>query len=218
MSNRRRHAEERLRQQRRQRFAFAGAVAALVAIALAVAIAAGGGDDDSVPAAPETRPVTVTGGALARFDPAAPDAAIGATIPSVTGADFTGHPVQVAANGKAKVVLFLAHWCPHCRKEVPLLAPDLRANPLPDSVEFVAVSTAVNRNAPNYPPSKWLADAEWPTPVLLDDDASSTAAAFGLSGYPFFVFADADNRVVSRFSGEMPLDAFRAAVDALASR
>ena len=138
------------------------------------------------------------------------------SIPTVSGTSLNGQPVNITNDGKAKVVLFVAHWCPHCRREVPLLANDLRATPLPTSVEMITVSTGVNAGTPNYPPSKWLAGVNWPTPVIADDGQSSAATAYGLTAYPYFVFVDAQNHVVGRSSGEMSLADFRSHVATIA--
>jgi cytochrome c biogenesis protein CcmG, thiol:disulfide interchange protein DsbE len=233
MSSRSRVAEQRRKQQRQQEqraqarrkqrnllFAVVGAVVVLAAV-LAVVLTQGS-DDDASPAGEgtagvaQTRRVVVTGNALARYEQnATPDPAAGATIPTVTGSNFNGAPVAITKDGKAKVVLFIAHWCPHCRAEVPLLAPDLRDNPLPSNVEMITVSTAVDASAPNYPPSKWLADANWPRPVIADDSENRAAAAYGLSAYPYFVFVDAENHVASRVTGEVTLDEFHTRVDAI---
>ena len=65
-------------------------------------------------------------------------------------------------------------------------------------------------NQPNYPPSAWLADESWPTPVLADSTDSAAAKAFGLPGYPYFVAVDRTGRVVARTSGEITTDQFAA--------
>ena len=41
--------------------------------------------------------------------------------------------------------------------------------------------------------------------MLLDDDAQSASASWGLTGYPYFVFVDADGKVWQRGSGEVPI-------------
>jgi thioredoxin-related protein len=75
----------------------------------------------------------------------------------------------------------------------------------------------VQPNAGNYPPQTWLEHEHWPTPVMADDDKQTAAQALGLTGFPYFVFVDAQGKVVSRSSGEMPIDQFRATVDKLAA-
>ncbi len=143
------------------------------------------------------------------------DPAVGMTIPSVTGKDFEGNDITISGDdGKAKVILFVAHWCPHCQKEVPLLKEHLDDVPMPDDVELMTVSTSVKPGADNYPPQEWLEGEGWQAPVLADDENSSVAQAFGLSAFPYFVVVDADGKVVQRASGELTTDQFDALVEA----
>jgi thiol-disulfide isomerase/thioredoxin len=176
-------------------------------IALVVTVALARGDEAST-TDPQTSPVENTGSALPTLADAAQDPGVGMTIPTVSGTTLSGEPAAITNDGKAKVVVFVAHWCPHCRREVPLLSAHLGENPLPADVELVTVSTGVNENAPNYPPSAWLAREHWPAPVLADDSGGSAAQAFGLPGFPYFVFVGADGKVVARASGEITIDEF----------
>lgn len=128
--------------------------------------------------------------------------------PTIGGVGFDGSPVTITpgANGKPMAVIFVAHWCPHCQKEVPLLAQLLKTNTSISGVEVAFVSTSVRPEADNYPPSEWL-KPEWiSTPVLADDAKSTAAAAYGVGGYPFLVFLDSEGKVTGRFSGEMGLE------------
>jgi hypothetical protein len=79
------------------------------------------------------------------------------------------------------------------------------------------VATGTNADAPNYPPSKWLEDEDWPITTLVDDADSTTGAAFGLSSYPYFVAIGADGTVVARASGELPTDQIEALMTAAAA-
>lgn len=145
----------------------------------------------------------------------ADDPAVGMTIPTVTGKDFDGNDITISGtDGKAKVILFVAHWCPHCQREVPLLKEHLDDTPMPDDVELVTVSTSVKPGADNYPPQEWLDGEGWSAPVLADDENSSVAQAYGLSAFPYFVVVDEDGKVVQRASGELTTDEFDAAVAA----
>ena len=193
----------------------------VVALAGIVAVVASRGGEDNTSSDPppadasgspesasaETRPVQVTGDALARFT-SEPDPAVGRPIPQVAGASFDGTPVAIEANGRAKVIVVVAHWCPHCQREVPRLSEYLRDTPLPADVEMVTVATGTSPDRPNYPPSKWLADERWPGPVLADTEEGAAAAALGVSAYPFFVAADKDGNVVARTSGELTTEQF----------
>src|SRR5436190_1911020 len=82
-------------------------------------------------------------------------------MPELRGTAFDGQPVRIIRDGKPKVVVFLAHWCPHCQREVPRLAAWLRGGRGPLGVDVYAVASATKREAPNYPPSAWLKREGW---------------------------------------------------------
>lgn len=216
MSTRKRAAEQGRRTQRNLLFAGIAAVL-IVAAVVAVVVSRPDGSSSTTTTMAQVHPVTIAGNALPTFATPTSDPAVGMTIPEVSGTSFDGTPVRITNDGKAKVVMFVAHWCPHCQREVPLLAGDLAQTPLPADVEMITVSTSVNTSAPNYPPSKWLAEENWPTPVIADDAQNGAATAYGLTGFPYLVFVDAQGRVVYRSSGEMSVADFRAHVAALQS-
>jgi cytochrome c biogenesis protein CcmG/thiol:disulfide interchange protein DsbE len=190
--------------------AIVGGALALVAV-VAIAATAGGGSGG---AGAQTRPVEVTGVALPAYTGAVPDAAAGMPAAQLHGESFDGSPVDVVGDGRPKVVLFLAHWCPHCRAEVPRIVDWLAAGGMPVDVDLYAVSTATNADAPNYPPSEWLSAAQWPITTLADDADSSAAAAYGLRSFPYFVALAADGTVAARASGELTQEQFDALVQA----
>jgi thiol-disulfide isomerase/thioredoxin len=99
--------------------------------------------------------------------------------------------------------VFLAHWCPHCRRELPKLVEWEKGGGVPAGVDVVGVATATDPAAPNYPPSEWLADAGWPWPVMADSDTSTAAQAMGLPSYPYFVLLKGDGTVALRLTGEV---------------
>ena len=188
-------------------------VVALALIAVVVGLVSGGDDDDSTASAGETRDVEVRGDALPPLEDPAVDPAVGQPVPVVTGETFAGDAVTIPGDGPT-VVVFLAHWCPHCQREVPSLVEHFEENGMPEGVDVLAVSTSVDESAPNYPPSKWLEREGWDVPTLYDDEAGSAARAFGLSAFPFFVAIDADGNVVARTSGELEGPQVEALLDA----
>lgn len=144
-----------------------------------------------------------TGGFLA---PAGEDPAVGLEVPTLTGESFDGSEVVIGpSDGKPKLVAFVAHWCPHCQTEIPVIQDWIDSGEVPDGLEIYAVATGQDQSQPNYPPSRWLSNEGWTPKVLLDDDAQSAAASWGLTGYPYLVFVDADGKVWQRGSGEIPL-------------
>ena len=158
--------------------------------------------------------VTVEGTPLSSFA-SGKDTAVGKPAPLVVGQSFDGSEVRLAANGKPTVIFFLAHWCPHCNREVPALVADWNAHGQPAGVQLLSVTTGSNPNATNWPPSQWVKDEKWPVPVLADSERQEAATAFGLPAYPFFVMLKPDGTVFLRNSGEWPVSAFNAEVAAL---
>ncbi len=158
---------------------------------------------------------SVEGEALPGFDSNAPDGAVGQGIPTVTGADWGGDTVEISSDGRPKIILFLAHWCPHCQREVPLVQGWLDAGGLPDGVDFLSVATGIRPTADNFPPSDWLERESWSAPVLVDDEGNSVATAYGLSAFPFWVFVAPDGTVAGRTSGGIPIDGLQQLAESL---
>ncbi|MGI9648031.1 MAG: TlpA family protein disulfide reductase [Acidimicrobiia bacterium] len=171
-----------------------------------------------LPALAETAgEVTITGPALPLFG-SGPDAAIGQTAPVVNGSSFDGSEVNIEPSGKFSVIMFLAHWCPHCRGEVEDLGPYFESSPPPDNVEVLSVSTGVRPAADNYPPSEWLTPDAWPVPVLIDTDDAAVSNAFGLNAFPFWVVLDPQGVVLGRNAGSLPQESVEALFENLAER
>jgi thiol-disulfide isomerase/thioredoxin len=183
----------------------------LIAIVVIAIAALGGGDDSDTGSGGDgsgalieetAEPVEVSGDALPQFQATEGDAAVGQAFPTMSGTDLNGEAMTIGGSGRPTVVMFVAHWCPHCQNEVPLVQEWVDAGNLPDDVDLVTVSTSIDPSRPNYPPSEWLADEGWTAPTLVDPD-NAAAVASGLSSYPYFVVIDADGNVVLRVSGEL---------------
>jgi thiol-disulfide isomerase/thioredoxin len=191
------------------------ALAVVVVVALAVAVIAGGGDNGTTTGgsgsggtgndAATTGTVVASGTPLPELTDSADDPAVGMTFPTLTGVSQRGDPMKIAPDGRPTMVLFVAHWCPHCQREVPVVQRWVDDGGLPSGVDLVTVSTAIDPNRPNYPPDAWLARVGWTAPVLVDADNTAAVAA-GLSAYPFFVAVNADGTVALRTSGELTSD------------
>ncbi|MBK5289651.1 MAG: TlpA family protein disulfide reductase [Acidimicrobiia bacterium] len=203
------------------------AVGVVVAIGIVVVIVSAGGTDSKkktkggsdTPNSKEFGPVTVTGTALAQFPDSGSDQAVGQAIPTVSGENFAGEPGAIAANGKAQLIVFLAHWCPHCNAEAPKLASYLQDNGgLPAGVDLTIVPTGSRSDAPNWPPSQWVKDMNLGyVTTLVDSEDQKAAAAFGLTSYPFMVMVDKDGTVVARRAGEQADGFFGRVFSALAA-
>ncbi len=144
----------------------------------------------------------------------ATDTAVGQTIPTLTGQQFDSSAIAIAPGGKPKVIMFVAHWCPHCQAEVPRVQQWLDASGMPSDVDLYAVATGTSASRPNYPPGKWLRSKGWSVPTMVDDQEFSAATAYGLSSYPFFVVVDSSGKVVFRTSGELTEDQWNALLEA----
>ena len=141
-------------------------------------------------------------GALPPFTDPANDAALGLPAPEVTSVDFGGEPAVIENDGTPKLILFLAHWCPHCQREVPVLQTWIDDNGVPEGVDFVSVATSISEARPNYPPNAWLEREGWTPRVVVDDAVSTIGNAYGLASFPYYVLVDADGTVVQRLTGE----------------
>jgi thiol-disulfide isomerase/thioredoxin len=196
-------------------------VAAVVILAAVVAaVTALGGDDHDVtvptssPSSGTTLPiaqnraVTVQGTALAPYpqEANAADPGIGQLAPTLVGQSFDGSPVTIGGpSPQPTLVAFVAHWCPHCNVEVPRLVQWIGAGGPPKDLRIVAVSTGVDKSAPNYPPSSWLAKLKWPEPVMADSADATAAQAYGLAFYPYLVVLGTDGKVLGRTTGELQI-------------
>ena len=192
----------------------------VVGLAGAIAIGTTAGGDGSVGGAntvatvpggvqpAEFQKVSVTGDQLERLPEGAPDPAVGKKAPTLNGFDLRGRPMSIApgADGKATLVVFLAHWCPHCNAELPVLKEWRASGKVPANMRVIAVTTGSQKGQANWPPSKWLEVNEWPFDVLADSEEQDGSRAYGVGGYPFMAFIDASGSVVRRTSGQVGLD------------
>jgi thiol-disulfide isomerase/thioredoxin len=183
-------------------------IAGIAAIVLSVT----GGDSGSTSAkgtGHETAPVKVIGRPLPQFETSVDDAAIGRTAPTLEGSTFQGTPITIpAADGNAKAIFFVAHWCPHCQAEIPRLEQWLKTHGgVPAGLTIEIVSTRVNESPVNYPPSAWLQrEGLGSIPTLADDKQDTAYFAYGAGGLPYIVYLDKDNKVVLRTEGEYGTD------------
>ena len=157
---------------------------------------------------------TIDGDALPQYEGPDGDDAVGMAMPTVGGSDFTGKAVSITADGRPKVIVFLAHWCPHCQAAVPLLQTWVSAGGVPEGVDLLSVATGIDPTRPNYPPEAWLQREGWTVPVIADTN-NTVARAYGLPAYPFWVFVGADGKVVARTVGELTIPDLESAIGRL---
>lgn len=141
-------------------------------------------------------------GVLPRYVEGAADTALGLTLGALEAPDgYSGTTVRVdPADGRKRVWMVWAHWCPYCQEELPLLAtlyPDL-AETYPD-VELTTVTTSIDPTRGN-PLGDYLEAEAFPFPVLVDE-SSEISARLGVSAFPFWVVTDGDGTVLYRSAG-----------------
>jgi thiol-disulfide isomerase/thioredoxin len=190
-------------------------VIALIAV-IAIVASSMAEDDDAASGLQQVGPVAVSGDSLETL-PEGPDPAIGVTAPGLEGQSFDGSSVEIDDDGRPKVLVFLAHWCPHCQVEVPRIADWLAENGAPNDVDIYGVATGTSEERPNFPPSSWLEREGWDLPTLVDSEDGIAASAYGLSAFPFFVTLDSDHEVVARGSGELSTEQWESLLDAARS-
>jgi thiol-disulfide isomerase/thioredoxin len=196
-------------------------IGAGVLLAAAIAIGFSGGSDN-VTTQPRTtvegevapgefQPVIVEGDVLSPLgdgngDPAS-DSSIGKTAPTLNGYTFAGKPVTIApgANGQPLMLVFLAHWCPHCNREVPRLIEWQEQGLVPEGLRVIGVTTSSRNDQANWPPSDWIEEMKWPFEVFVDSEMADAANAYGVDGFPFIAMVNAEGKIVGRHSGELEL-------------
>lgn len=209
--------------QKNQTKFIAGGVALAIAAIIVVVLVVGGGSSSSstttstitsnsgdVVTAAEFQPVQAEGEMLSRLEDPDNDPARGKIAPVVNGFGFDGAPLTITPTGKPMLVVFLAHWCPHCNAEIPRLIEWKDSGAMPADLGVVGVSTGARDDAPNWPPSQWVVDKAWPWPVMADNEDQNAAVAFGVSGYPGLILLNGDGKVLARRSGEAGIDELKA--------
>jgi thiol-disulfide isomerase/thioredoxin len=202
--------------QRNRTIAIVGGVILVILLILGIALIASSGDDGDDPPSTDA-PATSEADAGESEDVGdeneeagdgeTVDGSGGETPPVLDGEDFDGAAVTIGepADGPTMVV-FLAHWCPHCNDEIPELIALDEEGRLPDGLNVVGVSTAANPDGENYPPSEWIVEMGWPWPIMVDSVGSEAIIAYGGTGFPFTVMLDEDGVVLARKSGSGSAD------------
>lgn len=188
-------------------------VGGLLVLAIALGFALLGGDGEG----------TGNGG----FDPA-----------DIAGPTIEGEPIPTGATGieapyvradallsegvneipkpeEGTMIVFLAHWCPACNAEVPIINQWLEEVGVPEGTEVRTVATAIDETQANYPPDEWLRERNWTVPTLTDIDGS-IAAAYGVDSYPYWVFVDADG-IVQGAGGAQSVESLTQIAESLAA-
>lgn len=156
-----------------------------------------------VPFDPTFPQLVVDGDPLPPLIDSATDEFVGTEFPTITSTNFEGEEVSIEADGRAKVIYYLAHGCPFCQAEVPEVIDLVEEGLLPEDLDIYGVVTLTDPGQGEYPPSAWLENENWDFPVLLDDDVATAFNAAGSTGTPFIVALDGDNNILARVSGRI---------------
>lgn len=128
------------------------------------------------------------------------------TIPEIHGVSILGKPFKIENDGRNKIILFLAHWCPHCQTEVDTFGSWIKSRGLPKDIDFYAIATANNPSQQNYPPETWLLNENWEIPTIKDTPSDNIAQLFGVTSFPFWALVDSENRLLTRLTGTFEMD------------
>lgn len=159
--------------------------------------------------------VTVTGSPLPAMQSGAADMSAGLPLPGLAGIDIDGGASSFESDGRAKIILFVAHWCPHCQDEIPVVRDWLQSDALPEGIDLYTVATFTDPSRGNFPPTTWLQQEGWTSPVILDDQDSTAARAFGITAVPAWVFVWQDGTIAFRGTGKPDAAALDAAAATL---
>lgn len=129
---------------------------------------------------------------------AVPDTLPGFTLPDRDGkartlADWAGRPL---------IVNYWATWCPPCIREIPLLTR-LRQDYKAQSLEVIGIAVDVRDDVLAFAAKRKL---EYPL-LIGEDDGLAAVTAVGMEPtFPFTLFADSKQRIVTLKVGELHED------------
>jgi thiol-disulfide isomerase/thioredoxin len=135
-----------------------------------------------------------------------------ATLPDISLADMNGKPTKLASfGGRPLMVNFWATWCAPCRREIPLLNK-IRMERKPQNAEIVGIAVDFREDV-----VKFLTKTPLQYPLLVgEEDGLAAAEAFGMGmAFPFSVFVDSKNRILTVKIGELHEDEANFAFDRL---
>jgi thiol-disulfide isomerase/thioredoxin len=134
------------------------------------------------------------------------------TLPDITLAGIDGKPTKLASfGGRPLMVNFWATWCAPCRREIPLLNK-IREQRKAQNAEIVGVAVDFREDVLRY-----VQKVPLNYPLLMgEEDGLAAAEAFGMGmAFPFSVFVDSKNRVLTIKIGELHEDEANFAFDRL---
>ena len=145
-------------------------------------------------------------------DAALPRKTVPTTLPDISLADMSGKSTRLTSfGGRPLMVNFWATWCAPCRREIPLLNK-IRMERRAQNAEIVGIAVDFKEDV-----AKFLTKTPIHYPLLVgEEDGLAAAEAFGMGmAFPFSVFADSKNRILTIKVGELHEDEANFAFDRL---
>jgi peroxiredoxin len=134
------------------------------------------------------------------------------TLPDITLQDAKGKPTKLASFGGRPLMLnFWATWCAPCRREIPLLNK-IRMQRKAQNAEIVGIAVDFREDVLKFVQKQPLS-----YPLLIgEEDGLAAAEAFGMGmAFPFSVFVDSQDRILTVKIGELHEDEANFAFDRL---
>jgi thiol-disulfide isomerase/thioredoxin len=131
-------------------------------------------------------------------------------LPDIILADRNGKPTKLASfGGRPLMVNFWATWCAPCRREIPLLNR-IRAERKSQNAEIVGIAVDFKDDVLQF-----VKKVPMEYPLLIgEEDGLAAAEAFGMGmAFPFSVFVDSQNRILTIKIGELHEDEANFAFD-----
>lgn len=163
-------------------------------------------------AAPRTTPLTATAPVNASTASAQADSTesgdsqnppakkVPELLPDITLANLAGKPTRLSSYaGRPLLVNFWATWCAPCRREIPLLNR-LHEQRKAQNVEIVGIAVDFKDEV-----TKFVRKVPIQYPLLVgEEDGLAAAEAFGMGMmFPFSIFVDSQNRILTVKVGEL---------------
>jgi len=190
--------------QRRILFVALGTVIAAV-IAVVVVVSTGGSSTPKFITLLQVQSVQITGEPLPTPEAGASDNSLGKSVPRIDGKTFGSRSISIKP-GKPTLVVAINRADADVQAEVEALVQWHHAYLTPEELNVITLVTGPDRDGAADPVSSWLVREEWPFPVLVDDAASSAAAALGFLATPAFLIVGTDGIVRFRALGALPID------------
>lgn len=188
-AERRARARRRVSRRRTLRYVVPSAIL-LGVVAVALALSRGGGGAGA-PAA--TGRVSVGGPSLPQ------PLSVGSVVPDFSAPGLTGTTVRWSDRAGAPAVLAVwAPWCPHCQKEMPVLARLAEEFP---GMKLITIVTAADLH-PGPTATEYMRSHALSFPVAVDDASGTIGSAMGVTGFPTVYYVARGGTVAATQVGE----------------